>query len=609
MPEFLRSFTKRDGWARLLRSSFLRWTTAGVVLFLVFVKVGLPLFISTPMIKENMEAALSRWTGARATIVGAATINFWPGPALTLSDVRFETQGADAPFATASAITADFDLLAALSGTPVFYDFHLLNPVLTFRRGADGQSNWPTPRWMTDAITAPSQTGSVPKRGEPIGDIVIENGTIAIQDSQTGYSSRLEHIAGTIAWRTPEARLNANIGAIVKGEPVDLNLAIDAPMAFLAGRESGLRAAIGSGPLQINFDGKGMGGRYPGINGDLQAATPSLHDLAQWFGLETAAEARSTAFSLDTTISTSINDIKMDDLTLTLDGANASGLLDLALRAGTRPKINGSLAFDRLSAETLVAFAPFLTPQAASPQSVSLPLDRLDVDLRLSAQAASYGPVTLTDLAAGIMINGERASLDIGDSGYAGGSLDGRISLIDNGAKGAEVQVSLKNADFGTLVQKLGIEGPTLQGEGTLSLDLATHVPLSATTISDLIGKIHFSGGRGALSRFDSETFQSLVAKGSFFNSTLAANGTFPTQYSEIAATLQNGVATLEKAEIRGDEKTLVLTGVVPFHTNGLALAGSLITNDASAPAARFFAGGSWPDAVISPLSTLPSQP
>ncbi|WP_083637688.1 AsmA family protein [Pararhizobium arenae] len=609
MPASLRSLAKRDGWVRLLRSPFLRWTTAGLVLFLLFVKIALPLFISTPLIKDNMEAALSRWTGARATIVGSASISFWPGPALTLSDIRFETEETTAPFATAKAITADFDLLAALSGTPVFYDFHLLEPVLTVRRDAEGRSNWPTPLWMSAAIMEQSRAGSATPRGEPIGDIVIENGSIDFEDAQTGYSGRLDRIIGAIAWRSPEARLNANLGAIVGGEPVDLNLSVDAPMAFLAGRDSRLSAAIGSGPLQIAFDGTGAGGRYPGVNGGLQLSVPSLSGLARWFGRDAGSAVQTSSLALETTISTTANELKMDDLTLTMDGTNATGLMDLARRPGESHKLNGSLAFDKLQAETFAAFSPFLlSKDDASQQGIAL-LERLDVDLRLSAQTASYGQIVLTDLAAGIMSSGERTSIDIGDSGFAGGSLNGRISMVDGGTKGAEMQVSLKNPDFGALVQNLGIDGPTLRGEGTLSLDLATATPLNAATINDFAGDIRFRGGRGTLTRFDIDTFRSLIAQGRFFDSAAASDGAFPTQSSEIEAMLKDGVATLEKAEIRGEENTLVLTGVIPFHSNGLALAGSLTANDNSAPAVRFFAGGSWPNAVISPLSALPAQP
>src|SRR5215217_6059525 len=92
MTEFLRSFAVRERWMGALRSSVFRWTIAGILIFFVFIKIALPLFVSTAIVKDNMEAALSRWTGARATISGAASISFWPGPTLTLSDVRFDTQ-------------------------------------------------------------------------------------------------------------------------------------------------------------------------------------------------------------------------------------------------------------------------------------------------------------------------------------------------------------------------------------------------------------------------------------------------------------------------------------------------------------------------------------
>ncbi|MDQ0319212.1 AsmA protein [Pararhizobium capsulatum DSM 1112] len=607
MTEFLRSFAARERWMGVLRSPAFRWTVAGILLFFVLIKVALPLFVSTANIKDNMEAALSRWAGARATIGEAANVSFWPGPTLTLSDVRFETQDGTERLATVKAITADFDLLAALSGRPVFYDFHLVEPVLSVRRDKDGKSNWPTPPWRNSSVVADTRPES--PEGEPIGEIVIDNGTVDIEDAVSGRSTRLEYISGTIAWRTPVAKLSASLTAIVNGEPIDLTVSCDAPMTFLAGQESGLRVSLGSGPLHLSFDGKGTAGRYPGIDGDLQITTPSLSGLAHWLGVPGPTATPSSPLSIETTVSGASSGIKMDNLVLALGGDNATGLLDLSLRPDAKPKINGTLAFDGLHTEGLATL--FLFPLQTNVEVSAAPrlLDQIDIDLRLSAHSASYGSVTLTNLAAGIMASEGKASLDVGDSGYAGGSLNGRLAAFDGGTKGGEMQVSLRDADLTALAASFGLQGPMLQGQGILSLNLSTEKPLNGVTIRDANGDIRFSGGRGVLSHFDAEAFQSLVAQGRFFDSSATSNGTFPTQSSEIVATLKEGVATLEKAEIRGDQKTLILTGVIPFHTNGLALAGSLTANDGSEPAARFFAGGSWPNAVISPLATLPSQP
>lgn len=600
MAEFLRSFARRDSWTQVLRSRGLVWTAAGFLIAVALVKIVLPFFVSVSLVKENMETALSRWTGARATIEGTPGISFWPGPALTLSDVRFDSEDGSAPFAQARSITADFDLIAALSGKPVFYDFHLRKPVLSIRRAVDGTLNWPVPTWMSKAIKdAAAETGG--QRGEPIGDIVVDEGTIVIHDEASGRTARIEHISGTINWRTPTARLNASLSAMLNGEAVSAALICDAPMAFLAGRESGLQLSLSAEPFRFQFDGKGVGGRDASVNGQLQASAPALGPLGHWAGFPVTADAATLPLSIEAAVSGTAGSLKMDNLALGVDGSSASGLIDLSLKAGANPKLGGSLAFDKLRAEPFLALAPLVSHAAGQGRG-------LDLDLRLSAQTASYGPLTLTDVAAGIMAHGERTSLDIGDSGYAGGALDGRISFEDGGDKGGSVQLSLRNADLATLAANLGLTGPMLQGDGILSLNLATTKPLSAVTPRDVSGDVRYSGGRGLLTRFNAATFLSLIAEGRFFDAAAAADGEFPTLSSDIVATLGNGVATLTKAELRGEQQTLVLTGMIPFHSNSLALAGSLTPNDPSQSAARFFAGGSWPNAVISPLSTLPSN-
>lgn len=293
-----------------------------------------------------------------------------------------------------------------------------------------------------------------------------------------------------------------------------------------------------------------------------------------------------------------------------MNGSSATGVLDVVWRQQHSPRIDGTLAFERLDLTSLLAsFLPAHPAAAATGTPDMSFLKQVDLDLRLSAEEASYGAITLTDIAAGVITNNDRASLDIGDSTYSGGSLSGRIALAKDGANGGQLQLSLKNANLAPVAASLGLQGPLPLGRGVVSIDLATTEPLQSMTMGGVSGEIHYSAVDGALTGFNGPEFERLAGEGGFFNISQAGDGSFAFGTAEITARLRGGVAELTKADIRGEGRTLSLAGLIPYRNGSLALAGAIRPDDATVPPVRFFVGGSWPNAIISPLATIPALP
>lgn len=212
----------------------------------------------------------------------------------------------------------------------------------------------------------------------------------------------------------------------------------------------------------------------------------------------------------------------------------------------------------------------------------------------------------LTDVAAGVMIDGRRVSLDIGDSTYANGRLSGRAVLSEKGLEqGGKLQASLKNADFAAVLDRFGLKGPLPTGRGVLSIDLATGRPLWETGITDVFGRLDYSLTDGSLAGFDVRAFTDLVRKGEFFSLSQASDGTLDFRTADIEASFGGGTARLDRAAFTGPAGTISVTGVVPYRSGSLALAGTLASPADDDEPLQFFIGGSWPNAVISPLSVL----
>ncbi|KQV34026.1 hypothetical protein ASE23_03320 [Rhizobium sp. Root73] len=607
MRQFFTIASRKIGWKEFFLSRTIAWLLVGAVILTALFKIALPLFVSTASVKTNMENVLSSWTGARANIVGDPQISFWPHPVLTLRNVTFEGGDAAAPelLAKADAIAAGFDILAALRGTPLFYDFHLVNPVFKVERRLDGTFNWRRAGWMADAIADASGKTPSPARNTPLGDIEIINGTLELTDRVTSSAHRVTAITGAVQWRTPTARLNASLSAVMNGQPVQWSITCDEPLMLLSGQNGTLQTAFSSIPLTFSFDGNGNISNHPFAIGQLQLKARSTSTLEAWFKGQPLPPAGTGAIAVNTSVTMSAQAWKMDNLSLSLDESNATGVLGIAWNETRGPRIDGTLAFDQLDLAQIISSA----------QSGSvLPLDRtllqqFNLDLRLSAQEVSYDTAALTDVAAGVMVENGRASIDVGDGTFAGGTISGRIVLANGGTEGGQMQFALKNADLAPVAASLGLTGPLPLGRGILSVDLSADRPLQTLTKDGISGEIHYSANNGTVVNFDLPEFERLAAQGRAFSISHATNGSFPFMTADIAATLRKGVVELTSADITGEGRTLSLAGTIPVSSGTLALVGGVRAGDDPTPATRFFVDGSWPNPLISPLPAIITQP
>jgi len=216
------------------------------------------------------------------------------------------------------------------------------------------------------------------------------------------------------------------------------------------------------------------------------------------------------------------------------------------------------------------------------------------------------GPLRLVDVAAGIIIDHGRASIDIADSTYANGRLSGRIAVSEAGlAKGGKLELVLKNADLAAALADFGFTGPIPSGRGNVNFDLVTEHPFWTEQAAEASGRIRLSLANGTLSSFDANAFADLVRAGEFFSLAQASDGSFAFQTADIEASFGQGSARLNQALFTGKTGSLSVNGVIPYRTGSLALAGTFIDTLNAGQRLRFFVGGSWPNAVISPLSVL----
>lgn len=603
-----------------------RYVVRGTLLVLAVVfaaRVGFPFLVQTDAVGGAIEESLEAWTGADLEIGQEPSFAFWPYPRVTLGNVRVLADDPDgtgaAELARIETISATFDLIGAIRGEPAFSDFELVRPVIHVGWNEAGALNWRRSGWLTQAIDAiaAAPEGQAPElRHERIGSVSVEDGRILVhRDGEEPY--RISDINGTVNWPVIRRRLEASLSGVMNGELTQWNFACDQPLALFAGRNANVRTNLSADPTTMSFSGVANLSNNAFVSGDLVLSTPSLGHLLSWQGKEIPAVDNIGRLNVEAKVTTAGYAAKLENLKLGLENAQATGVLDVSMPPEGVPQVGGTLAFDHIDLRAfLTAFSPLPDGEDGEAAGIDTAfMHQFGLDLRLSAKTADFAPFSLSDLAAGIKIENGRASFDIGDSAFMDGRLNGRVALTEQGLQGgAQLRLSLGDVEIGALVDTLKLRGPLPVGRGSADFELSTDLPLWVTRASDLSGRFRLRMGPGRLTQFNRQAFEELAARNTFFNISQAANGAFEFVRADIEAKLDRGLAELTKAVIEGNEKTLSLSGMIPYRTGSVALAGTLADRaqqDATVvhPSVSFFVGGSWPEPVISPISVLTGQP
>ena len=184
--------------------------------------------------------------------------------------------------------------------------------------------------------------------------------------------------------------------------------------------------------------------------------------LLTWSGKSIPGVETLRSFSIQSDIVSAANALRFNNVALGLNGANATGVMDVSVGANERPRLGGTLAFDHMNLKPFFdAFALRLAAgEAGAPQDGG-PLQKLDVDLRLSTKDMQLPPFRLTDVGASIIVSSNEAKFDIGDSQFEGGEMTAHLEAMrgdfDGGGK---LQISIRGADFAGLIERLQLKGP-----------------------------------------------------------------------------------------------------------------------------------------------------
>lgn len=583
----------------------------------VTLRLAAPHLISSAVVRSAIESSMAQWAGHPVSIEDVSELRFWPRPEVTLEGVRIRRAGdrPDEPFVEIQRLSAEFSLLSAVKGKPDFNDFRFETPKVRIQRDVDGRLDWSGDGLLNAAVrgalTTQENAGSEADTSETeIGSVEIIDGEVTLTDAQSGTTIVADQVNAKLEWPRLAAPLSGQATFNVQDRGMSLSLQTPTPLLLLGGAAS---------QVDLSASLPGMRGQIKGVIDLNQASLEqanvdlSISDVPQAasvFGLRLAGTERWQTASLQAQVTNAEDEWRFDNFEFEINDSPGDGILTLKKRADAKPLLIGTVAVDLLNLDD---FLQALSIDLGDRANVRLPsLTRwVDFDMRVSAAAATVADFQLTDLGASLTGGGDSLKLVIGDTRFLGGTLSARLSGSGQGFdQGAEIAVMMDRIDLGSLMSRLSPGSLTLKGIGSLTLDAKLVGPGWQRNIDAMSGMLDIRADDGEIVGLNVEGLRRLSTDRAYFQLSAAGSGEFDYRSLDMSVRFSEGSAEVAKARIVGDGETLVLSGIIPYSRQALALTGELSEVEPEAPTMaplRFFIGGAWYDPVISPIPSLPA--
>lgn len=490
-----------------------KWLLLGLIaLVLVGVAVLPRQFGDSSQLAGRVTEALSAWTGGKVKLTGPLRVHYFPDVSIKSG---FELRNASrlplVKTVKASDVKISLDLAELLFGRIRVDALRLLKPEITLKEA-------PT------LVMGPDQTLEARVAnlfsGAPVGVVRLRDGTIHVPTA-----------SGTEAIEKIDARFDASSGTgamssfgsfTLRHETVGFAFDCGAPSETADGLRIPVSLTLTSTPVTAKVTGTASFANGLQLDGDVRANMTSARQFLRWAGITLPAGQSLQSLSASGMAHWNGATLTFDDGSFTLDGNTAVGLL--AITPGERPRIEGTLDFDRLALDPYIGGGTPAEPAAAlvALRDQTL-LKYFDADLRISAAEITAPAVTLGRGGFTISAKQGLVSSEVGELELCGGSAAGRIgidmsqdvakatftaSIFDvplddcleplalgvpfNGIGGLKAEITTAGRNYNELVQGLGGTFKVNARDGAVPVDFTRL--LTAATLLDSEGWSRNSG-------------------------------------------------------------------------------------------------------------------
>ena len=470
-----------------------KWLLFGLLAALVLVIALIPWLIGdTSRFGDRVAAELSAWTGGEVKFTGPVRVSFLPDVSVR---GRIELEDSKRLPAVQSLAAREakisLDLVDLLRGRITIDALRLLKPHVTLRDSA-----------MAIATPADTQTlFTTLLGGAPVRVLHVRKGRIMLPGERGGTIKEIyAHLDagketgavsgfGSFAYKDATVRYSLESGSVTTTGGAE-----SFPVAL----------TLTSRPFRARLSGTASNTAGFTIDGDMQAEIDDGRRFFKWIGIRIPDGDSLRGFSAAGAAHLSGSTLTFDDGTFTLDGNKAVGLL--ALTAGKkRPRVEGTLAFDRLVLDPYLGGAKQSAgkqpaPNSAAPFPFNQPLLQfIDADLRISAAAIDAGALKLGR--GGFTITAKQGSVasEVGELELCGGSADGRLNVdLAQAKKQINLVANLADIAFDTCLEPLAL-GLQIRGTGNLKTELTSEGADFSQLTGNLAGTLKLEAKDGAV--------------------------------------------------------------------------------------------------------------
>ena len=597
--------------APVIRRLFLSGLLLGILAVAIF--LSLPFLASTSIIRGRITAELSNWTGYRVELTAAPEISLFPNVEVKLSGVQLKPWGSpERTVARAEEVRVALSALDAVSGRIRFTRIDIVRPVINLPDATSLPAAPSSGRFVTALRLARSaidvdgeapDLGSVPD--EPLGTVSLVDGR-AVYTRDNKEFPVVTSVNATIAWPRLAASLSATGSLIWNGEQADLRVSARQPLLLMAGGETPLSFEMTSKPLSFSYDG--IVTRRPNlfVDGAASLSTPSLSRALEWSRLTAAQGLLPGRIAASGRLTGGPDRLKLEEADLSFGDSSGSGVLEFGL-PGPVPMISGTLHFPAMDLATILnAFPDVLPGDTPANALTEVPASRINLDLRLSADNATFQDVLLSEVAATVQVKDDLSVFDISDARAFGGSVQAGLRINRSGeGKTSELRVLATEVDGSLIGEAIPLASGVPDATSTVSLILKGPGATWTDLIENSTGSLSAQMTAGAIPEVDLDLFVNRLRSSGFFSLSEAAGRPLAFQTAEVELAIEQGVARIQKATLTTPVRQVRLVGLIPLAGRSLAIAGTVTPlgdNPADGDALSFFAGGSWKAPLISPV-------
>lgn len=592
---------------------------ATVAVALIAIAAIVPWLVSTDLVRSAIEREMNTFTGRPVSIGGNVSVTLFPAPTAVFDDVTLLVRGKEEnPILTIENVEADIAPWTILSRNPKFTEIRLARPHLRLTRSADGSINWRDSMGRigsaVDMARARLESDGEPTRllaeefPKEIASLGIVDGILTIDNPSTGNEEEITAINGNVDWLELDKAMTASSTGSWRGVPFAIEYSVSNPLALLAGSSTEADFALQSEVAALSFAGKLDYYENLFADGEVEFSTPSTSALLELLGAKIDAGRAIGALTLAGPVNLSNQRIRFEQASLSVEENAGSGAFEISTPLNGPSIIAGTLEFQTLDLSSFLG--SFITVPTSSWQfDIPIALDfisQMHTDLRLSAQTARFGNIEMSDLAATAQIGEASAIFDIGDAQAYGGNVQARLQFNLGKYQDHTALMSISGSGVDTRLIDEALDLPRSMPLGIAQMSIDLEAPLDSWNEMSKAakGRLMLKMNEGVSVGFGVDTLLQNEALSEFF--TLSGGVQEQEQFSslDIEGTLADGVVTLELADIVYEQGSILLEGVAPFRSGGIALTATVQKNaDAENNTVhQFFIGGSWDRAFATPL-------